>query len=155
MEWVIVSTGMFTLFLFEPAFDIVDASRTRVTAIGSWDNRIAVTTPRDIGRVTAEIALVCPELNGVVYTAGDTVSMQRLATIVETWRGKPVERVLKTVDHLKKELTEVPDDAMRKYRVVFAEGVGVAWDKASSFNALRGILTQTVDEWAQENLGAS
>lgn len=150
--WVVVSTGMFTSFLFEPAFGIVNEDRTVVTAIGSWENSITVTSPEDIGRLTAEIALACPEIQGIVYTAGDTVSMQRLADIVERTVGRKVDRALKTVPQLKEELAADADNGMRKYRVVFGEGVGVSWDKAATFNVARGIPTETVDGWAQQNL---
>ncbi|CAK3769463.1 Hypothetical predicted protein [Lecanosticta acicola] len=153
-QWVIVSTGMFISFLFEPAFGLVNADRSVVTGIGSWDNEITVTSPEDIGRLTAEIALVHPEIQGVVFTSGDTISMQRLADVVERVTGHQVSRVLKTVPELKAELAASPDDSMRKYRVVFAEGKGVAWRKSESFNAVHGIRTQTVDEWASSSLRA-
>lgn len=152
LKWVIVSTGMFTSFLFEPSFGLVSGDRSIVTAIGSWDNSITVTSPEDIGRITAEIALTCPDAQGVIYTAGDTVSMQRLAEVVEKQTGKKVERILKTVPDLKKDLAADPENGMLKYRVVFGEGVGVAWDRESTFNVMRGIKTETVDEWAARNL---
>lgn len=152
MQWVIVSTGMFTSFLFEPAFNLVNAQRDTVTAIGSWENSITVTSPQDIGTITAEIALAAPEIQGVVFTAGDTVSMAQLAGIVERVTGKEVKRVLKTVPQLKEELAAEPNDGMRKYRVVFAEGVGVSWEKEKTFNVQRGIRTETAEEWARRNL---
>src|SRR5690606_9200037 len=37
MEWVIVSTGMFTSFLFVPEFGVVDLANNTVHALGSWD----------------------------------------------------------------------------------------------------------------------
>lgn len=151
-KWVIVSTGMFISFLFEPAFGLVSERRDVVTGIGSWENAITVTAPVDIGRVAAEIALAHEDVEGVVYVSGDTVSMGRLADVVEGVVGRKVQRVLKTVPDLKRELSDSPEDVMRKYRVVFAEGKGTAWSKAKSFNEVQGIRTQTVDEWARENL---
>lgn len=152
MKWVIVSTGMFTSFLFELGFGLVNEGRDVVTGIGGWENSITVTSPRDIGRITAEVALGAPEVQGVVFTAGDTVSMTRLAEIVESVTGGKVERRLKTVEMLKDELKESPDDGMAKYRVVFAEGVGVSWEKEKTFNVQRGIETETAEEWARANL---
>lgn len=154
-QWVIVSTGMFISFLFEPAFGLVDSKREVVTALGSWENAITVTAPEDIGRVTAELALVFPDTKGVVFVSGDTVSMRRLADVVEKATGTTVERVLKTVADLKSELAEQPSDAMRKYRVVFAEGRGVAWAMARSFNRVHNIETETVDDWAGNRIGHS
>nr|POE79851.1 hypothetical protein CFP56_07917 [Quercus suber] len=152
MKWVIVSTGMFTSFLFEPSFGIVDAQRTHVTAIGSWENSFTVTSPGDIGRVVAEIALACPELEGVVYTAGDTISLRRLADVIDATLQKKITRSLKTVDMLKEELAADPSDGMKKYRVAFGEGAGVSWEKSKTFNVQRGIELEDVETWARANL---
>lgn len=148
----IISNGMFTSFLFEPFFGVVSADRGTVTALGSWETAITVTSPQDIGRLAAEIALASPETKGVVYIAGDTVTMHQLAEVVEAATGKKVTRVLKTLKQLETELAEDLDDAVKKYRVVFAQGRGVAWDKSSTFNAQRGIETETAGQWAAKRL---
>ena len=150
--WVIVSTGMFISFLFEPAFGVVDLEKRSVTAIGSWENALTVTAPSDIGKITAEIALAAPEEQGVVYVAGDTVSMKRLADVVEKLLETKIDRELKTMEQLRDELEQAPSDVMRKYRAVFGAGVGVAWDKSKSFNGRREIETVSVEQWARENL---
>jgi hypothetical protein len=36
---------------------------------------------------------------------------------------------------------------LRKYRLVFAEGRGVAWDKANTFNAKERIDLVTLEQW--------
>ena len=153
VEWVIVSTGMFMSFLFEEAFGVVDLQAGRVAALGSWENRLTVTAVEDIGRVVAELALVEVGEKGVVFVAGDTVSMARLADVVGgLLGGREVERRVKTVEQLEQELLESPDDVMRKYRAVFAAGVGVSWDKETSFNAKRGMDTVLVEDWAKVNV---
>jgi hypothetical protein len=115
MAWVIVSTGIFTSFIFEPAFDLVNAARDNVTALGSWDNEVTTTTPEDIGKVTAEIAIMHSEINGVVFTAGDTVSMKQIADIVDGVLKTKVKRTLKPVPQLKEELAADPSNGWRKY----------------------------------------
>lgn len=155
VEWVIVSTGMFMSFLFEEAFGVVDlrGGKATVTALGSWENRLTVTAVEDIGRVVAELALVGGGERGVVFVAGDTVSMARLADVVDGLLGwGKVERSVKTVEQLEQELLESPDDVMRKYRAVFAAGVGVSWDKENSFNAKRGMDMVLVEDWAKVNV---
>jgi hypothetical protein len=143
---------MFISFLFEPSFGLVNAKRDAVTGIGSWENEITVTSPEDIGKVTAEIALVHPDLNGVVFVSGDTITMSGLADVVEQMAGKKIVRQLKTVSDLKQELDRDSNDSMKKYRVVFAEGVGVSWPKGSSFNETHGMATQTVASWAKRHM---
>lgn len=152
-EWVIVSTGMFTSFLFEPSFGVVDLAQNTVNALGSWDTAVTVTTPEDIGALTAEICFAEPRIvDSVVYTAGDTVTYAQLADIVDSVLGRKVRRVKWSVPELKDELAKAPDDAIKKYRVVFAEGNGVSWDIDKTFNARRGIKTLSVAQWARENL---
>lgn len=152
VEWVILSTGMFTSFLFEPFFGVLDADRTQITALGSWENKITVTSARDIGRITAEIALACPEVRGVVYGASDTISMKRLADLIDEVLQRRLDRKVKTVAQLKEELDASPDDVMKKYQIIFGEGVGVSWDKTTTFNAEHGIETEDVETWAKMNL---
>lgn len=83
-EWVIVSTGMFTSFLFEPDFDVVNLSNRTLHALGSWDTQVTVTSPTDIGRLTTAIYLHQPRIvNEVVFVAGETTSYRQLADTVE------------------------------------------------------------------------
>ncbi|MCM2573825.1 aromatic alcohol reductase [Achromobacter xylosoxidans] len=151
-EWLIVSTGMFTSFLFEPAFGVVDLAARRVNALGGWDTQVTVTTADDIGALTAAILRAEPRLaNQVVYVAGDTVSYRQLADTVDRALGIETQRQARTVPALMRELAAAPGDPMRKYRAVFAQGRGVAWDPARTFNAARGIATQGLTAWVREN----
>jgi hypothetical protein len=151
-EWVIVSTGMFTSFLFEPAFGVVDLARNTVNALGGWDNAVTVTTAEDIGALTTEIVFSEPRIaNQVVYIAGDTVTYRQLADAIDRLMGTEVLRSAWSVDELKRKLVQEPDDSLRKYRVVFAEGRGVAWDQQSTFNAQRGIEVSGLEEWMRSN----
>ena len=147
-QWVIVSTGMFTSFLFKPAFGLVDLEHAKVHALGSWDNRLTVTTSDDIGRLTAAILAHKPRLqNEVVYVAGDTFSYSQLADTVERHIHRDVERVLWDMDQLRSEVAAHPDDGMRKYHLAFARSTGVAWDKGPTFNATQGIEVVDVPAW--------
>ncbi len=152
-EWVIVSTGMFTSFLFEPAFGVVDLAHDTVHALGDWDTRVTVTTPEDIGQLTAAICFAKPRIvNRVVYTAGDTLTYGQVADLVEAVRGRPVRREAWSVATLQDELMRDPTNDLKKYRVVFAQGKGVAWPMRDTFNAQREIETVSVAQWAREQL---
>jgi hypothetical protein len=147
-QWVIVSTGMFTSFLFEPAFGVVDLENGKVHALGSWDNRLTVTTSEDIGTLTAAILAHEPRIqNEVMYVAGDTFSYTRLADMVAHHLGRDVERVLWDMVRLRSEVAAHPDDGMRKYQLAFARDTGIAWDKAQTFNAARGIKVTDGPAW--------
>ncbi|WP_449121620.1 aromatic alcohol reductase [Pseudomonas viridiflava] len=153
-EWVIISTGMFTSFLFDPAFGVVDLAAGKVNALGSLETMVTVTTPEDIGTLTAAIVLQSPRfINQVVYTAGDTLSYGALADLVERVIGRKVERRELGVQQLMADLAEEPDDNLRKYRAVFAMGCGVAWDVAGTFNAVHGLSVMSAERWARSNLG--
>lgn len=152
-EWVIISTGMFTSFLFDPAFGVVDLTAGQVNALGSLETRVTVTTPQDIGAVTAAIVLHSPRfVNQVVYTAGDTLTYGALADVVERVIGRKVERRALSVKQLLADLAEKPDDNLRKYRAVFAMGRGVAWEVAITFNAIVGLPVTSAEQWAQSHL---
>ncbi len=154
LDHFIVSTGMFTSFLFESFFGVVDLSQNVVRALGSWKKAVTVTTAEDIGILTAEIALHTSNIpsGSVVYTAGDTVTYKQLADIVDSVLGVTVTRELWTIEHLQTELNADPTNEIKKYRVVFAEGRGVSWNKNVSFNVEKGIPTVGVEQWMCENL---
>ena len=156
VRWVIVSTGMFTGFLFDPTFGVVDRAHhagQTVHALGDWDTAVTVTTAADIGAMTAEVVLADPPVaDGVVYLAGDTITYGRLADVVGAVTARPVRRVRWDLPRLRAELAADPGDATRKYRVVFAEGRGVAWDVGRTFNARRGADLVDVPQWATRSL---
>lgn len=147
-QWTIVSTGMFTSFVFLPAFGLVDLKRNRAHALGSWDFRLTVTTPEDIGRLTAlVVADPMTFANQVVYVAGDTLTYSDLADTVDRVLGTTLDRVLLTMDELRAEVARRPDDVMAKYRLAFARPHGVAWPKGDTFNARLGLATVDVATW--------
>ena len=154
--WTIISTGLFTSFLFEPSFGIVvkeNEESMAVRALGSWENGITVTTPEDIGRLTAAIVFVEPPLiDQVVYTAGDTIRYSRLAELLEEKLGLRVNRVLWDMDFLEKELNDDPDNNIKRYRVAFAKGQGVSWDAEKSFNRKKGLEVVDVKAFVERNL---
>ena len=152
-EWLIISTGMFTSFLFDEAFGVVDMACGQVNALGSFDTRVTVTTPEDIGTLTAAIVLHSPRLsNQVVYTAGDTLTYSDLADLVERVSGRKIKLRARGVEELLADLKQNPDDSLRKYRAVFAMGRGVAWEKANTFNASHGLPVISAEHWAASNL---
>jgi hypothetical protein len=64
--------------------------------------------------------------NQVIHVAGDTVTYRKVADTVDAVLGIKVRRDEWTVPDLIRQLDEKPQDALRKYRVVFAQGRGVA-----------------------------
>ena len=128
-------------------------SNAGVCALGSWDNAVTVTTPEDIGRLTAEIVFTEPEFaDEVVHLAGDTISYRQLADIVESALRRPIAREVWTVQSLMEELSQAPGDSLRRYRAVFAGGRGMSWSKARTFNARQGIPVTDTASWLQGHL---
>lgn len=155
-EWVIISTGMFTSFLFEPVFEVVDFDNDAVNALGSLDNSVTLTTPQDIGRLTAEIVFFEPRFrNQIVYLSGDTVTYGQVASILERVLERPFKRNVWTVEHLIQELEKDPTHHIKKYRAVFAQGRGVAWPKAGTFNEQQSIQVTSAEQWVRENLAGN
>lgn len=160
-QWVVVSTGIFMSFLFEPAFGVVDMDADDgmgvVRALGSWENTVTVTTPSDIGKLTSMIALEegswGEEREEIVFVAGETVSYGRVKGIVEKVFGRRIRGEVCCVDFLKEVLERDIEDVMKKYRVVFAEGRGVSWGMERTWNVKRGVEVMGVEAFAREKLG--
>ena len=152
-EWVIVSTGMFTSFLFEPAFDVVNLEAGTIHGLGSWGTKVTVTTPEDVGKLTTEILLAEPRIvDEVVYVAGDTISYGHLAEVVERVTGREFEKSEWTLDKLRADLAAEPQDVMTRYRAAFALGDGMWWDKATSYNESNGFQTIDVEGYLNDRL---
>ena len=176
-EWKVVSTGMFLSFVFEAVFGVVvqqsggagaGAGRAgeqlggvgiqgglSINALGGWGNGVTLTDVRDIGRCTAELVWRWGEIEEqIVFTAGETVSYRHLAETLRTASGREVKLQEWTVPFLEEELKKDPGNPIKKYRVVFAQGKGVAWPKDTSFNAKRGIQTMSLAEGVEKYLRA-
>ncbi|MET3515070.1 NAD(P)-dependent dehydrogenase (short-subunit alcohol dehydrogenase family) [Pseudacidovorax sp. 1753] len=152
-EWVVISTGMFMSYLFEPEFGVVDLRNDVVHALGTLDTAVTLTTPADIGALTAEIVFARPRIrNEIVYLAGDTVTYGEVADKLQAALGRPFRRLTWSEQDLLAELAHEPHDMMRKYRAVFAQGRGMAWDKRGTFNHQRGIAVTDVAAWIDANL---
>lgn len=152
-EWVIISTGMFISYLFETEFGVVDLARDEVHALGSLDTAVTLTTPQDIGALTAEVVFATPRIrNEIVFLAGDTVTYGEVADKLQQGLGRRFNRSAWTVEHLLDELAADPQNMMRKYRAAFAQGRGVAWDKNESFNRRRDLPVTDVASWIEANL---
>ncbi|KAJ5290789.1 hypothetical protein N7478_000040 [Penicillium angulare] len=155
-SWLIISTGMFTSFLFEPSFGVVDLNNDTVQALGGWDNRVTVTTPEDIGKMTAEMVLE-GEVGDVfpckpVFIGGDTLTYYEVAQLVERVIGRPMKRTVMSVEKVNAALLKDPDNGLFKYWGVFGQGRGVAWDLSETWNQHRGMKAVTAEEWARQNL---
>lgn len=152
-EWVIISTGLFTSFLFEPSFDVVDFENDTVNALGSLETSVTLTTPDDIGKLTAEIVFFEPHFrNEIVYLSGDTMAYGQVAGILERVLGRPFKTKVWTVPYLMQELEKDPTHHIKKYRAVFAQGKGVSWPKAGTFNDRQSIPVTTVEQWAKKHI---
>ncbi|TFK61858.1 NmrA-like family [Pluteus cervinus] len=159
-HWVIVSVGMFMSFVFEDEFGVVRGLNARgggkveVRPLGEWENKLTLTDVKDIGRVVAELIFVAPEVvDQVVYVAGETLSFTELANTIEKVTGREVERVRDwSLDTLKNEWKEDAGNVMKKYRVVFAEQVGITWEEKGSFNAQQRMEMGRIADWLRKKL---
>ncbi len=152
-KWVIISTGLFTSYLFEPFFEVLDLENKSITALGSWDTAVTVTTPDDIGKLTAEIFFAEPQIeNEIVYIGGDTISYAELADIADSLSGTNYERKVLTTENLDQNLRNDPDNFVKKYQHIFGHGAGVSWNMDQTFNFKKGIDTISAKQWAEKNI---
>lgn len=152
-EWIIISTGMFTSFLFEPAFDVVNLSARTINALGGWDTQVTVTSPEDIGRLTTDIYLHQPRIaNEVVFVAGETTSYGELTETVERVTQQTFVKKVLTLPTLLEELQASPDDQMLRYRAAFARGDGMWWPMNDTWNVQNNIPTQNIAAWLKSSI---
>ncbi|AKC69968.1 aromatic alcohol reductase [Pandoraea oxalativorans] len=148
VRWTIVSTGMFMSFVVLSDFGLMDVEQCVVHALGDPDFALTVTTPEDIGHLTAQIAVSRPTFDDqVVHVAGDTFTYRELASTLTTELGRPFSVECWEVPQLKADADAYPHDTMRKYRLSFARKDGVAWPKAQTFNAKAGIPVTGLATW--------
>jgi len=132
---------------------VVDCENDTVNTLGSLETSVTLTTPDDIGALTAEIVFFEPRLrNQIVYLSGDTVTYAEVASLLERVLGRPFKRNVWTVPYLLQPLQKDPTHHINKYRAVFDQGRGVAWPKAGTFNAQQSIQVTTAEKWARANL---
>lgn len=148
VRWTILSTGIFTSFVFLAQFGVADLVNRHVAALGSWEYSLTATTPEDIGRVTAAVAAE-PALytDRVVYVAGDTFTYRKLADTIDRVLNTTVSRTLLTRDMLQADVEQDPSDNMAKYRLAFARPDGVAWPVADTLNVKLGMAMVDVESW--------
>ncbi|KAI8721571.1 NmrA domain-containing protein [Fusarium sp. LHS14.1] len=153
IDWTVVSNGLFMSYLFLPSFGVVDAKKRVVRALGSWENKTAITLPEDIGKMVAEVVYAPSKESPdhMVYLSGDTITYSRLADLVEEHFKIKFTRELWTIPKLKEDLENDPGNLWKKYRVVFATGHGVFWGEEESFNVKRQIPLTSVPDYLEHN----
>lgn len=86
-----------------------------------------------------------------MYTAGDSVTYQRLADLVDRVLNRRVTRTEWRLEKLTEDLAGAPEDLIAKYRVAFARGRGVSWPMAQTFNVQQHIAVTDVEQWMRQH----
>lgn len=89
-------------------------------------------------------------MNQPVYIAGDTLSYDEFADVIGRTTGKQIVRRVWPVGFLRDESRRDPGDKLKRYRVVFAEGVGLSWPRESTWSANMGMRMVGVEEYVSE-----
>ncbi len=155
ISWTIISTGIFTSFVFLPAFGLVDIESRTVRALGNRDYTLTATTPQDIGRLTARVAYAHASFRDqIIYVAGDTFSYRDLADVTERVLGHPVTRIVLSDQDLRNEVLAHPEDLMARYRLAFARADGVAWPRHVTLNARLNLPMIDAETWLRQWLSS-
>ncbi|KAK1962705.1 isoflavone reductase [Colletotrichum sublineola] len=155
VAWVIISTGLFTSFLFVKEFGVVDFEETKLRALGGWDTEVTLTSPDDIAKMTAEVVYnprgIPDNGQNVVYISGDTVSYKRVADLVEQrFPGAKFVRETWDTARLMEKLQKDPTDIGNKYRAIFGAGKGISWPKEATLNSERGIQLEDLETFLRK-----
>ena len=150
LDWVVVSVGMFTEFLFSLSFGVIGDGI--VHPLGTPGTLLTITSTTDVGKAVAEAALVPPRKgengfdHGVVKVAGDTLSYEGIATVLGRWQGR--KWVCEEMDR-----SLLGDDMMGRYRKIFGNGKGVAWEREGSWGEQRNLQLQGLEDWVAVTWG--
>ncbi|KAB8336640.1 hypothetical protein FH972_020951 [Carpinus fangiana] len=150
-RWIIISTGIFQSFIVLESYGVVvpsDTGTKKVRALGSWETLTAVTRVEDIAQAAVAAVCVHPETKGIIKIAGQNISYEELAEVISRVTGKEVEKEMWGLDDLKKEQEQEPNDVMRRYRVIFGGGKGVAWTREETWTAVQNMMG--VEEWLRK-----
>lgn len=151
-NWIIVSTGMITSFLFREDFGVINLSQKVIHALGDWQHSLTLTSCEDIGALTVEVLFHQPEiLNEVVFVSGDTVTFEEIADKMESVFDVKFERVLWDHAYLEERLNDDPNDIFNRYRLVFTHP-GVTWPMEVTFNHHYNIPTTGIVQWAKAHM---
>ena len=147
-QWVIVSTGMFTSFLFEADFGVVNLASRTVHALGDAEFALTLTTPEDIGRLTASLFFHTPAIsNEVIYIAGDTLTYTQLTALLGQHFATDFTCQVERIATLKAANINAPHDRYAAYRLAFAREDGVSWPMVNTYNYREGIEVTSVKQW--------
>lgn len=151
-KWFILSCGVFMSFLFEDFWGVVvrdeQGKISGVRALGGWDHRVTATTVEDIARCNAELVLADTQArNKAVYITGDTMRYDDFADLVEKVVERGVKREAWSTQWLQEQAAKKVEDKLRKYRVVFSEDRGLAWEKKGTYNDMKGIEMEGIEAY--------
>lgn len=151
-HWIIVSTGLITSFLFREDFGVISLTDKKVTALGSWQGFLTLTSCEDIGHLTVEILFHQPEiLDQVVFVAGDTLTFEEISNKLEGIFNVEFDRKLLDIPQLEKEVKDDPENVFNRYRLVFTHP-GVTWPMSQTFNDQNNIPTADLEQWIKSNI---
>lgn len=149
-HWIIVSSGLITSFLFREEFGVINLADKTVSALGSWEHSLTLTSCEDIGSLTVEILFHQPEIvDQVVFIAGDTLTFKEIAQQLAELFSTEFEHKLSDISELEQVLKEDPDHVFNRYRLVFTHP-GVSWPMSETFNGQNNIPTVSLLRWMKD-----
>ncbi|MBB5635022.1 hypothetical protein HDF26_002251 [Pedobacter cryoconitis] len=151
-NWIIVSTGLITSFLFREDFGVISLADKTISALGGWQHSLTLTSCEDIGNLTVEILFHKPEiLDQVVFIASDTLTFEEISNQLEELFNIKFERRLLDIPQLEKEIQKDPENVFHRYRLVFTHP-GVTWPMSQTFNEQNNIPVADLGSWMRENI---
>lgn len=151
-NWIIVSTGMITSFLFREDFGVISLASHKFNALGSYQHKLTLTACEDIGKLTVEVLFHEPAIeNQVVYIAGATLTFEEIFNQLEDILATKFERNVWDIPYLTQQIQDNPDHVFSRYHLVFTDP-GVHWPMSQTFNFRNNIATTDLTNWAKSNL---
>lgn len=136
MDYTLLFVGLFTEFFVLYPIAGVDLQNGAIAAPGSWETKVSTTSLEEAGWLTA-VAVVEPRARNARLYSGDTVTYKQLADMLDTARGKPLQRSIRTAADAKAEVDKDPNDlSLFPARLVctLIDGKGTWWPASRNYS---------------------
>lgn len=150
LDYLFITPGLYAELLLSP-FAGVDLAQGVVTAPGSFDTTVTVTSHADIGRLTAH--LLFSDLHRTkVRLAGDVVTYTQIADAVDQVTGSKVQRRVWSVEDIDRAIAAKQGLIKAAVAKFCANGTGAHWPLSEAWNHQQGLPTGNLVEYVRERV---
>jgi len=132
LEYLFIPVSIFGEYIISPFFG-VDIPNTTVTAPGSFNTRVTITTLKNTGLNVAALILSNTR-NQLVLLADDTLTYDDITTQLELITGKKFTRKVMKKSDYEAAIAKKSDDFSSRFSLLICEEKGTVWNTETAWN---------------------